>query len=38
MFSLKEELPLKGKVDWYVPNNVRNSLFLLFSFEVKINH
>ena len=28
IFSLKEELPLIGKVDWYVLNNERSSLFL----------
>ena len=38
LFSLKEEFTLKGNVDWYVLNNVRNSLFLLYSFEAKINN
>ena len=28
---------LKGKVDWYVLNNEKNSLFLLISLEAKIN-
>ena len=38
IFTLKEELLLKGKVDWYVLNNERSSLFSWFSFEATINN